>query len=162
MRHVLPVFLYLLMALPVFGASPCRNFDFVPYTFPLEIGGAVPAGFIRIVKFFEGTLFTFELEFLVEIRREIFYDPNHPNGVVVKTNFDSLPEELNYICGPDWVRDNFPPLASSPRVASSQPAVPSPSDRGYYSSPDNRNLRPAYAEAGFASQPVRLAPPESH
>jgi hypothetical protein len=41
------------------------------------------------------------------------------------------------------------------------PAVPSPSDRGYYSTPDDTNLRP-HVEVGFASQPVRLAPPESH
>ena len=49
-----------------------------------------------------------------------------------------------------------------PDVPLPTPAVPSPSDRGYYSNPDDRNLRPAYTEAGFASQPVRLAPPESH
>jgi hypothetical protein len=41
------------------------------------------------------------------------------------------------------------------------PAVPSPSDRGYYTNPEERTPRPVYTEAGFASQPVRLAPPES-
>jgi len=49
-----------------------------------------------------------------------------------------------------------------PDVPLPTPAVPSPSDRGYYSNPDERSMRPAYTEAGFATQPVRLAPPESH
>ena len=49
-----------------------------------------------------------------------------------------------------------------PDIPLPTPAVPSPSDRGYYSSPEDRSSRPVYTDAGFASQPVRLAPPESH
>jgi hypothetical protein len=49
-------------------------------------------------------------------------------------------------------------------IPSPMPATPSPSDRGYYSTPDEREQRPqrVHMETGFASEPVRLAPLESH
>jgi hypothetical protein len=62
---------------------------------------------------------------------------------------------------PEATQENTP-LPPPGDVPLPTPAVPSPSDRGYYSSPEEESPRPIHFETGYASQPVRLAPPESH